>query len=215
MIIKKIPSLSVIAISLVISTQTLAATDCSKDAIGFYLDKGFSPEQISRMCQYSPAVENAVSTQMQPSVNNEQATITKQNIPVLATDGDFLFFNKTILSNSLTVTPDTLTYVRDECVRYGEEDEFTSFRPKVCGMIKTTINRVGLKVLRAVKGLSIIRDAELLVQGDIRRQVLNVESLNSKDRKVFEKVLDKTPDTFNIETREDADPEEVAKRLAR
>ncbi|MCK4710401.1 MAG: hypothetical protein KAU21_17430, partial [Gammaproteobacteria bacterium] len=127
---------------------------------------------------------------------------------------ELLFFSKSILSDTLTVTPDTLTYVIDECIRYGEED-ITGFRPKLCAVFKTTINRVGLKVVRAVKRMSIFRDAELVVKGDIRREVVNINELDSDDRKTIEKIIDPTPETFEIVTREGIDPVKVAARLPR
>lgn len=213
MTIKNLFKLSVVAISLLSSTQLLAETDCSKEAIGFYLEKGFTTEQISRMCQYSAAETSGTTTnQVQPATVDRQVQETGQ---AASDNEELIFFNRTIISDSLSVSPEVLSYVRDECIRYGEEDDFTNFRPKVCGVIKTTIQRVGLKVLRAVKGIPIIRDAELLVQGEIQREVLNLDSLAQKDRNTFEKVMQKNPETFDIQTRNDADPEEVARRLVK
>ncbi len=198
-------------ISLSFPTQLWAETDCSRDAIGYYLEKGFTPEQVSRMCQATvPSASTSIST--------FQAEVTK---PVQQTSSEAMmideqvFFNKTILADSLSITPQALSYVRDQCIRYGEEDIITGFRPKVCGSVKTTINRVGLIVLSAVKGFSIFKDPELLVKGQIHREVINFEELSSTDRKAFEKILDPSPETFNIETRADTNTQEVAARLPR
>lgn len=203
-------SLPIFAVlTLFFSTQVLAETDCSKEAIGFYLDKGFTPEQVSRMCQVSTHGDTNGSTV------DESITSAKGQAADAGRNEDLVFFNKAILSDKLTVTPQTLTYIRDECVRYGEEDIYTNWRPKVCGVLKTTITRMGLVVLRAVKGIPIIRDTELLVKGEIHREVLNLDSLNSKDRETFGKILQPWPETFDIQIREDADPKEIAARLPR
>lgn len=195
------------------SAQLRAETDCSKEAIGYYLEKGFTTEQISRMCQ-APALSSTTdNVTRQPSNIDEQATDSNGNNQHSSVN-DEVYFNRTILADSITLTPQTLTYVRAQCIEYGEED-ITGFKPKVCGVLKTTINRVGLVVLRAVKRLSIFRDAELLVKGEIRREVINLSSLNDDDQKTFSKILDPTPETFNIETRKDADPEAIAARLPR
>ena len=208
----KLLSFPVVSISLFFSAQLWAATDCSREAISYYLEKGFTVEQVSRMCQASSVDVPAAASE---TLQVEQAAAKEVN-PADSIDNDEqIFFNKTIISDSLSVTPQTLTYVRDQCIKYGEEDTITGFRSKVCGVIKTSINRVGLKVLRVVNGASIFRDAELLVEGQIQREVVNLDSLSSADRKTFEKILEPSPTTFNIETREDSDPQKVAVRLPR
>ncbi|MBT3204007.1 MAG: hypothetical protein HOM14_06980 [Gammaproteobacteria bacterium] len=193
---------------LLTSAQLWAETDCSKDAIGFYMDKGFTPAQVTQMCQCSTSSSDNNSTAKAATSTGESANLVAQE------QGELLFFSTSILSDTLTVTPDTLTYVIDECIRYGEED-ITGFRPKVCAVFKTTISRVGLKVLRAVKGVSIFRDAELLVQGDIKREIVNFNELDSKDQKAIKKIFDPSPETFDIVTRKGADPKKVAARLPR
>lgn len=206
-------------LSLFFSAQLWAETDCSKEAIAYYLEKGFTPDQVSRMCAVPGHRDTTDSTIQQSTSVDGQAAATSANDLQNSPDNDeLLFFNKTILSDSLTVTPETLTYIRDECVNYGEEENMSdsfSFQAKVCGVLKTTINRVGLEVLRAVKGIPLIRDTELLVKGEIQREVINFNSLNSDDQKTFEKVLDPTPETFDIQIRDDADPKEIAARLPR
>jgi len=198
------------------SAPLWAETDCSKEAIAYYLERGFTHEQVVRMCRVSAHGDEAETT-VHPSAAtaDEQAVGTSGNEwqGSLKND-DFIFFSKVILSDRLTVTPETLTYARYECISYGEED-LTGFRPRVCGVLKTTINRTGLIVLRAVKGIFIIRDAELLVKGKIQREVLNLDSLDSDDRKTFAKILDPTPATFEIKIHKDADPKAVAARLPR
>lgn len=199
------------------SAQVWAETDCSKEAIGFYLEKGFTPEQLSRMCQLSASDATSDTATSQSTVPADglapDASGNGQQLP--SQNEDLVFFIKTILSDKLTVTPETLTYTRDECIKYGEEDIYTNWRPKVCGVLKTTINRVGLVVLSAVKGIPIIRDPELLVKGEIHREVINLDDLDSKDRETFDKILDPTPETFDIKFREDADPKKIADRLPR
>jgi len=218
MIIRKFLSVPIMTIFLLFfSAQLRAETDCSKEAIGYYLEKGFTPEQVSRMCQVSAhndATDTTANTATATTVDGQVADASGHNRPGSLNNDDFVFFSKTILSDSLTVTPETLTYVGEECITYDEED-ITGFRPKVCGVLRTTINRTGLVVLRAAKGVFIFRDAQLLVKGEIQREVINLDSLDSDDRKTFARILDPTPRTLEIQTREDADPKEVAARLPR
>ncbi len=221
MIIRKFLSASIMTIFLLFfSAQLWAETDCSKEAIAYYLEKGFTPEQVTRMCQvpaHSDETATPANTATAPTattVDGQVADASRNERWGSLKNDDFVFFSKTILSDSLTVTPETLTYVGEECISYGEDD-ITGFQPKVCGVLKTTINRTGLIVLRAVKDLFIFRKAQLLIKGEIQREVINLDSLDSDDRKTFARILDPTPETLEIRIREDADPKEVAARLPR
>lgn len=217
MTIRKLLSLPIgIIFLLVFSAQLWAETDCSKEAIAYYLEMGFTHEQVSRMCQVSAHSDETDTTPHQSvtTVDGPAAGASWNDQQGSLNNDDFVFFNKAILSDRLTVTPETLTYVRDECVRYGEED-ITGFRPRVCGVLKTTINRAGLIVLRAVRGLYFFKDAELLVKGEIQREVINLNSLDSDDRNIFAKILDPTPETFEIKLRDNVNPKAIAARLPR
>jgi hypothetical protein len=221
MTIRKFLSVPIMTIFLLFfSAQLWAETDCSKEAIAYYLEKGFTPEQVTRMCQVSAHSDetatpaNTATAPAATTVDGQVADASGNKRQGSLKNDDFVFFNRTILSDSLTVTPETLTYVGEECISYGEDD-ITGFQPKVCGVLKTTINRTGLVVLRAVKDLFIFRKAQLLVKGEIQREVINLDSLDSDDRKTFARILDPTPETLEIRTREDADPKEVAARLPR
>ncbi len=57
--------------------------------------------------------------------------------------------------------------------------------------------------------------AELLVQGDIKREVVNFSELDRKGKKAIKKIFDPSPETFNIVTRKGVDPKKIAARLPR
>ncbi len=198
-------SILIACILLFCSSQLWAETDCSREAVGFYLEKGFTPEQISRMCQAPPASV--------PEPANKQSVTPGDSDKAVSDNDEEMFFTKSILADSVSITPQTLIFTRDQCIKYGRPMPISEIREKVCGNIQTTINRVGLKVLKAIKRISIFRDAEFLVEGEIHREVLNLDTLDSDDQKVFAKILDPYPAKFNIETRDDADPVEMAVRL--
>ncbi len=205
---------------LLTSSQLWAEIDCSKEAIGFYLDRGFTTDQVSQMCQCSGSTSTSSSVK-----DSTTPTAAAVSVPVvtaspkatsqnLQNTEELVLFSSSIVADTLSITPDTLTYVKDRCMEYGEED-ITGFRPKVCGVFKTVINRVGLQVLSAKNGLSIIRDAELIVKGDIQREVLNINELSDRARKKLKKVFVASPETFEIKTRKGADVKKVAAQLPR
>jgi len=215
---------SILTVLLLLSSSPLwAEIDCSKEAIGFYLDRGFTTAQVSQMCQCSG------SSSTSSAGDSTTPTAAAVSVPVVAaaptaapkaasenlqSSDELILFSTTILADTLSVTPDTLTYVKERCIEYGEED-ITGFRPRVCGVFKTIINRVGLKVLSAKNGLSIIRDAELIVEGDIQREVLNINELSDRVRKKLDKVFVASPKIYEIKTRKGADVKKVAAQLPR
>ncbi len=209
---------------LLTSSQLWAEIDCSKEAIGFYLDRGFTPAQVSQMCQCSGSSSSS-ATSGSSVKNSTTPAAAVASVPVVASASktanenlqnteELQLFSASILADTLSITPDTLTYVKERCIEYGEED-ITGFRPRVCGVFKTIIKRVGLKVLSAKNGLSIIRDAEFIVQGDIQREVLNINELSDRVRKRLKNVFVASPETFDIQTRKGADVKKVAEQLPR
>ncbi|MCP4076985.1 MAG: hypothetical protein GY744_12485 [Gammaproteobacteria bacterium] len=202
---------------LLASTQLWAEIDCSKEAIGFYLDRGFTTDQVTQMCQCSGSSTSVNKSTTPTAIAASVPVVT--SVPGTANQNlqntdELHLFSASIVADTLSINSDTLTYVNDGCMRYGEED-ITGFRPKVCGVFKTTIKRVGLKVLSAKNGLSIIRDAEFIVQGDIQREVLNINELSDRNRKKLKKVFVASPEIFEIQTRKGADVKKAAEQLPR
>jgi len=136
----------------------------------------------------------------------------QNNDSVHGNSDETLFFNRTIISNKLSVTDRTLQYSAKECIRYGEEDYVTGFKEKVCTTIVTTIQRDNLKIIRVTKN-SFFNDNELLVEGIIKRKIFAKETLNNSQLEILNEHLDLNPKVFEIKLREDADPQQVANAL--
>lgn len=186
-------------------SQAQTQTDCSIDAIKFYLASNFSTEQISRMCQmpaHSAATSHADKT---PDPVAKKTKLSQKN------DSETLFFNRTIISDLLTASDSELYYKAKECIRYGDED-ITGFKEKVCTSITTRIQRNHLKIIRVSKK-SFFSDNELLVKGDIKREISDKTLLNDEQLEILAEYLDLNPDVFEIQLRDDADPQQVADAL--
>ena len=152
---------------MVISSQVSAA--CSRDDITFYLDKGFTAEQITAMCS-EPSAPAAAKQ------NNGQ-----QSAPPLA-DENVLFLSRAIKGHKIKQSTDSLQYtLKKFCIEYGEQDIF-GFAPKVCPDVIFTISLKELVVL----------DTDL-EYGFYGAQQIQVKSSAIK-REIIGELKDKTPD---------------------
>lgn len=231
-----------VLLSSLLAGSTAWANACSKADIDFYLQRGFSHEQVVRLCGNAPVMmQPSAPTQISPTPKTpQQATpapastqakpgpaVTTNTPPVETTmpaiatpkpagnsvsQGDLVYFKTAIKSDQVDLTPDALSYLLAGCIKYGEPD-FNGFKEEACVNTRTTIKRKGLQVIKAQKGILLIRDHKLIVAGDIRREVLNADKLSAKKRKAFLAEYELNPDQLNIPVRSGINPRDVAARL--
>ncbi len=194
------------------------ANTCSKEDIQFYLQSGFSHEQVVRLCTNAPPVMQQAPAPAAPSsvapVPATPAAVTA--VPQTATDrvsrDDLVYFKTAIESDQVDLTRDTLSYKLGGCIKYGEVDDF-GFKEKACVDTLTTIQLKGLQVLSAKKGIWLVQEQELIVAGDIRREVLNIDRLTPRKRKELMAHYSLQPAQLDIPVRSGIDPRDVAARL--
>jgi hypothetical protein len=189
--------------------QPLWSGSCDMEQIDQFLQRGFTHEQVVELCgNPQPATpsneKNTASTQQSETETQSDTDIDKS-----------AFYLQTVIdADKIEVTPDAITYWRDKCYAYGSEG-FTGFRPEACVNMRTTIQRKGLKVVRAAKGIIMIRDQEMIVSGDIKQEVLNSEKLKPKALKAFTTDYPSSLTKTNIPVKKGIDPMDVAETLKR
>ena len=180
---------------------------CDMEQIDQFLQRGFTHEQIVKLCgNPQPATP---STEKDPASTQQPETRFDTDI-----DKRVFYLQTVIDADKIEVTPDAITYWRDKCYAYGTEG-FTGFRPEACVNMRTTIQRKGLKVVRAAKGIIMIRDQEMIVSGDIKQEVLNSEKLKPKALKAFAADYPSSLTKTNIPVKKGIDPMDVAETLKR
>jgi hypothetical protein len=155
---------------MMVSGQANAA--CSRDDITFYLDKGFTTEQITAMCSEPPVP--AATTK-----NNGQ-----QSASPLA-DDNALFLKRAIKAKKIDLSSSSLIYTQNICIKYGEEDLF-GFAPKVCPDVTFTIALKGLVVLDTGKKYGFYGTKEVRVKSSVVEKEIISEL---KDKKPAEREL--------------------------
>ncbi len=219
-------------------SSAVSANACSREEIDFYLQRGFSHEQVVRLCSNTPVMgqdnkspqtpytqENTKKTEAsdaktipaaEPVVPETKTAPPVQPVPGTprhdVSQNDIIYFKTAIQSDQVDVTPDALTYLLKGCIKYGEPD-FNGFKEEACVKTRTTIRRKGLQVIKAQKEIFLIRDHALIVAGDIKREVLDLDKLKEKKRKAFLAEYELNPAQVNIPVRSGIDPRDVAARL--
>lgn len=195
---------------LMASTSIQAAVDCSKEGIAYYFKQGISADQINQLC-------DSASGQSEPEKKAHQLIATNPKSVVNHSSeqqNDLLFFTSMIVADKVEIKDDHLIYVKKDCIKYGEEVE-EDVPEYACGIFQTSVQLAGLEMVSATQGIPLLRDTELIIKGNIYRQILNLDSLDRGTKKAFDELFDDNPKTIDIPLRKDADPMYVAQRLKR
>ena len=187
---------SLLAVFSLFFSSELLASGCSKADIEYYLQKGFSHEQVTKLC--------SIPTAAAPYQGQAQ-----QNAPQSA---DQAYLAAALDGKNITLNQNQLSYSSKECAEYGPPNN-TDLIEKACVNSTVTINFAGLKIKKMSSGLFLIKDAQFLVEGNLKRDYLNLGSVRRQEKSEVLRLLPTNPKQVNIPLRRGIDPEEVAQRL--
>ncbi len=176
-----------------------AQAGCSRADIDHYLEKGFTPAQITTLCgdsstpqgmsreeapvaQPAPRTGAAVSPQTAPLESRSQADVYRGQ-------GSRSFFGDAIEGYDVVLAADTLSYTRNKCYNLGKEDLF-GFASEVCPEVRYQINLNGLEIMKTAKKYLLFGPPEITVKGQISREVLSgLDGLNPKGQEDIKKMI--------------------------
>ena len=185
---------------------------CSRDDVQFYLDKGFSTDQITSLCD---------TTATQNKSHDTSSTLPKESISssaVILSSADNTKENKTehflreaIKGRDVSLSNESLDYTLKVCIKYGEEDLF-GFTPKACPNVRFNIALKDLKVKEPKKSLFFNPDG-IDIKGNITRDVINgLEEYKTEDQKLILNKLESGNKT-TIPVRDDISIEKIFQTL--
>lgn len=122
------------------------------------------------------------------------------------------YFNTVLDASNIRYTPQQLSFQRRECANYGEE-AITGLQQEACINTRTTIDLTNFEVVEATNGLFLIKKQKLIVRAKIKREFLNIDSLDKNKADHIRAQLKTNPETINIPVHKDYNPEKVAKKL--
>ncbi len=181
---------------------------CSRDDIDYYLSRGFSHDQVVRLCGTQPAPSQKTLTDQTP------APAKTANQPP---DSQDLLVEQTYLqavmdAEAVKLGPDTVAIIQERCFPYGEENAI-GFREEACGRMVTTIDRQGMEITRVVDPVFLLRDGILRIRARITRQMAFRKKIRAADKKAFFQDYPKQSDTLDIPLKKGNKPSEVAEHL--
>jgi hypothetical protein len=214
--------LSFSALTLISVSQLATASSCSKADVDHYLKSGFTHDQVVKLCteasssRSSGSLYQSISKPAQPTsapiASGNATTTTVSTVSRGGRSEDQVYFETVIEGSPVTLSNDKLIFERKECAVYGELD-MTQTRDKACVNTRTTINLKGLEVIRATKGIVLLKPQELIVKGSITREYLNISRLNKYQSAAVKEQLPINPGKFNIPVKKGIDPNTVAGKL--
>jgi hypothetical protein len=200
---------------------------CSRADVEFYLEKGFTQEQITAICTSGgdgPSVKMKTSPPAEPSSANLAKPGKETNLPRQSSqasrsgsDEKAIDLAIAIKGYDVQIDTETLGYTTEECIEYGAEDLF-GFKNKECLKIRYTINLDGLEVIGPARKMFFFGTGGIRVRGDIDCTIVSgLNSFSTEDRRRLAKQLEDGNET-DIPIREGIpieDVEATLKRLAR
>ncbi len=151
---------------------TYAWAECDPDTVQFYLDKGFTQEQITKLCstssnntpKYEPFQKPVVIYQeggdsRRPGLSAEERKAEKE-------------LRGSIAGRAVDVTEESINYIRPVCLSAGNSKNVDE-RGKKCVDVAYSIARKGLRVLESGRGLLLFGNIELeIISSEIKRKTV-------------------------------------------
>ncbi len=181
-----------------------AYATCSRDDVEFYLDKGFTNDQITTLCSAPSVSENnpANTTKQNNEENSNAATV----------DDKELFLKTAIKAKNIYLQDNSLHYTHEVCIEYGEEDLF-GFTPKVCPQVEFIIALKGLEVIDTGKQHYFYGTEEIRVRSAVKREIIGeLKQQKLEDRKLILEKFEKGNEVA-IPVRGDFSPNRVKQVL--
>jgi hypothetical protein len=193
----KLSSYLFLSVTLTSFSHTAYAT-CSRSDVEFYLNKGFSTDQITKLCTAAPPVQGKTENTL--SVDTDTAPDTSNNTE--------LFLREAIKGRDIVLTHESLSYTLKTCVHYGEEDGY-GFTPKACPYIRFNVSLKDLQVTEPGNKYLFFNPDEVDIEGDITRKILSgLKKHSPEDKKLIIKAL-KSGNKTSIPVRDDISLEKV------
>jgi len=206
--------ITVIAISSLFSTGKIFANSCSNADITFYLQKGFTHDQVVRLCA-SKSSNTVARPQAQkpapPTVNSGYVNPPPAKQYNTAREGQ-VYLEAALKASNVRLTPPILSYSSKECIEYGNKNN-SDLNDEACVKSNISINLNGLRVVKATKGLFLIKDVELIVEGNIKREYVNINAIRRQDREAIMSLLPTNPRQINLPVKSGIIPSQVVEKL--
>ena len=150
---------------------------CDQETVQFYLEKGFTQEQITKLCSSSTTSAPKYEPYQKPVVIYQEAgTRPGQSAEERKAEKEI---KGSIAGRSVEVLEDSINYIRAVCLVAGNNKEVDQ-RGKKCVDVAYSIARKDLRVLESGRGFLLFGDIELeVVSSEIKRKTVTADPWNA------------------------------------
>ena len=203
-LVSSILVLTIVVISSIFTTTTALANSSSKSDIDYYLQRGFTNDQVVKLCVGTSSNQNNAS--------NQNTVLQSQAVNQLSEDQSYL--SAALAANDVTLSNQNLTLLPRECIKYGPPNN-ADLIETICVDTKLSISLSGMTVGRASSGLLFVKDATVNVKGNIQREFVGINRLRRQDREAILETMKTNPSEVSLSVRRGIAPSSVRQRLAK
>ena len=161
----------IITLLLLLTTSILWA-ECTPDTIQFYLDKGFTQEQITKLCAQSSSSTPTYQPYQKPVVIVQEGYGSGSSPEIRRAENEL---RGSIDGRSVVVTDDAINFIRKVCVRAGNSPEKDQ-RIDKCIDVAFSISRANLDVLDSGAALLLFGQQNITVSSsEIKRKFVTAD----------------------------------------
>ena len=189
------------------ATSTWAT--CERDDVEYYLEKGFSPEQITSLCAASSPRAEPQLKSAQPVVDATPAQQLKLGQEQILAD-----LVEALIVEDLALKNGQLIFLQRFKAKFGEKDVFGNLQA-VKPSMQVAIDLSSMRLIRAAKRIPIIRGAYVMLSGDIQQNLIDSEQYSAKELAGINEFLAEEvgQNTLKIKIHRDADVNDIAAKL--
>jgi hypothetical protein len=148
----------------------LAVAACTRSDVDYYLEKGFTREQVVAICTGRSLPGGGVEpipnrTPLVPALSEPSAQKPAEDLE------DFL--RSAIDGYDVQLTDKALHYTRKTCIEYGPYNQF-GIKTEACPDVRYSIAREEMEVRKIKQAMLIFGNYEVIVTGRIDRRILDL-----------------------------------------
>lgn len=162
---------------------------CEKEDINYYLEKGFTPDQITALC--SDKIDNKKSTNKYQAFSDEYADEADEEYVRKMRIERQVFFKSALGAQNIKIQRDKLSFQTYECARDGLAKPGSDFNKEGCATVLNIVNLANITVSEKVfKEKVVFGNRSILVTGEVTSKIIGgMDGLTKYDASVLNKKI--------------------------
>ncbi len=170
----------------------LAVAACTRSDVDYYLEKGFTREQVVAIC----TGRSLPGDRVEPIPNHAPLAPTLSEPPVQKPAEDLEDFLRSAIDGyDVQLTDEALHYTRKTCIEYGPYNQF-GIKTEACPDVRYSIAREGMEVRKIKQAMLIFGNYEVIVAGRIDRRILDLNRYKPALRPAIQAHLERGNETL-------------------